>query len=471
MGALTREHPVRLRPIAVLLAAVVVAGGSYVLRPMIDGGSGSTTAQPASGAHVDAVSLDQAAATAGLALDAGGDASVAQLTKAIGTWSANVRANGKDFISATNLALVYHARGRLTANLDDYQRALEATRLAERIHPGDESARAVEATVQAGLHDFAGALATAGALYAEDPAQIGALATIGDAQLELGRYAEAAATYGRLDASAPGPAVDARLARLAFVTGDPVRAMELARNARVEAIARTAADGDTAPADLGFYHFQLAELARLTGDPALARSEYRAALELRPDDLGSLVGLARAEAYEGDVASALGLLRHAASIAPQPETLGLLGDLAAQASDAPEADRQYATVRAIRRLSDLAGTVYDRQLILFELDHGGASDELLDHAKAALAARPDAYGHDVVAWGLYRLGRLDAASVEIAAALGTGSRDPRLVAHAGAIALARGDTTAGRQLLRQALASGPGLDPLQVAEVRRLLGG
>jgi tetratricopeptide (TPR) repeat protein len=308
-------------------------------------------------------------------------------------------------------------------------------------------------------------------LYAENPAQVGALATIGDAQLELGRYTEAAATYGRLAALAPGPAVDARLARLAFVTGDPARAIQLARQALDGAIAGAVADGDVAPADLVFYHYQLAELARLTGDAALARSEYRAGLELRPDDLGSTVGLARIEAYEGDVASAIGLLRHAASIAPQPETLALLGDLSAQRGDAAEADRQYATVRAIRRLSELAGSVYDRQLIMFELDHGGASSELLDHARAALVARPDASGHDVVGWALYRLGSFDAADVEIAAALRTGIRDPRLLAHAGAIALARGDAAAGRELLRQALALGPGLDPLQAAEVRRLLGG
>jgi tetratricopeptide (TPR) repeat protein len=469
MAAVKHASPWRLRPIAVLVAAVVVAGASYVIGPLLDRRPGSQAVRPAAG--VPAVALDEEASIAGPAPDAGGDASIAQLTKAIGTWSTNVRTNPKDFISATNLALVYHARGRLTANLDDYRRALDAARLAERVHAGDQAARAVEATVQAGLHDFAGALATASALYAEDPAQVGALATIGDAQLELGRYGEAGASYGRLAVMAPGRAVEARLARLAFVTGDPARALTLARRARDEAVAQAIAEGDSAAADLVFYHYQLAELARLTGDAGVARSEYHAALHLRPDDLAALVGLARIEAYEGNTASAVGLLRRAASIAPQPETLGLLGDLAAQNGDAAEADRQYATVRAIRRLSELAGSVYDRQLIAFELDHGGASNELLDHAKAALAARPDAYGHDVVAWALYRLGRFDAAGLEISVALANGSRDPRLLAHAGAIALAGGDPATGRALLRQALAAGPGLDPLQVAEARQVLGG
>ena len=401
--------------------------------------------------------------------DSVADAQVNQLTKAIGIWTTNVRANDKDFISATNLALVYHARGRLTANLDDYQRALDAARLAERILPRDEAARAVEATVLAGLHDFGGALATARALYADDPGQVGALATIGDAQLELGMYRDATASYGRLGALANSPAVDARLARLAYLTGDPARGLTLARRALDGAVRGAATDGDASPGDLVFYHYQLAEMARLTGDGTLARAEYRAALELRPDDLGSLVGLARIDAYSGNTSAAVGGLRRAAAIAPQPDTLALLGDLAARQGDASEASRQYATVRAIRRLSDLAGSVYDRQLLQFELDHGGASDAVLAQARSALAARPDAYGHDTVAWALYRLGRFDDAAAEMTAALASGVRDARLLAHAGAIALARGQTAAGRDLLRSALSLGPALDPLQADEARALL--
>jgi len=55
------------------------------------------------------------------------------------------------------------------------------------------------------------------------------------------------------------------------------------------------------------------------------------------------------------------------------------------------------------------------------------------------------------------------------AALASGVRDARLLAHAGAIALARGQTTAGRDLLRAALSLGPALDPLQADEARALL--
>ena len=87
-------------------------------------------------------------------------------------------------------------------------------------------------------------------------------------------------------------------------------------------------------------------------------------------------------------------------------------------------------------------------------------------------SRPDAdyTGHDTVAWALYRLGRFDEAAAEIKAAAADGAADARLLFHAGAIALARGDTSAGRKDLERALALGPALDPIERAEANRLLG-
>jgi hypothetical protein len=115
--------------------------------------------------------------------------------------------------------------------------------------------------------------------------------------------------------------------------------------------------------------------------------------------------------------------------------------------------------------------VYDRQLLLFELDHGGATEALLSHARDALTARPDATGHDIVAWALYRLGRPADALAESQLALATGTRDARILAHAGAIELAAGDTASGSRDLQAALDLGPALDPALRTEVSTLLAG
>ena len=447
----------RPRAIGILVAAAAIVGMTYVssvlLRP----------ATPARTAIVPAAVLG----APGAADPAAVPGSVAQLDRGIKVWAANLAAEPRDFLSATTLAALYHERGRLTGDLADHQRALEAAQTAARVAPTEPAGRQLEAAIRYTLHDFSGAFADADALYRGDPTQLGALATRADAELELGRVGDARADYAVLSSHAAGPAVDIRLARLASVTGQPAEALRLARSARDGALAQAAA-GETA--DVGFYQFAAGEYARLAGDAASARQGYAAALAVRDTDLGALVGLARIDAFDGQTSEAIAGLEKAAAIAPQPETLALLGDLRAATGDAAAASRQFETVRFIERLGEIASTVYDRALIRFELDHGSASDALLAKARTSLAGRPDTSGHDTVAWALYRLGRYDEASAEITAAAADGAADARLLFHRGAIALARGDAAGGRAALQSALALGPALDPIERAEAQRLLG-
>jgi tetratricopeptide (TPR) repeat protein len=447
----------RPRAIGVLVAAAGIVAMTYVSTVLL---------RPASPSKAPA-SAPIALSVPGAADPAPVPGSVAHLDRGITVWAANLAAEPRDFLSATTLAVLYHERGRLTGDLADHQRALEAAQTAARIAPTEPAGRLLEAAVLYTLHDFSGAFADADALYRSDPSQLGALATRADAELELGRVGDARVDYAVLSSHSAGPAVDVRLARLASVTGQPAEALRLARSARDGALAQ-AASGETA--DVGFYQFAAGEYARLAGDAASARQGYVAALAVRDTDLGALVGLARIDAFEGRTNDAIAGLQKAAAIAPQPDTLALLGDLQAATGDATAASRQFETVRFIERLGEIASTVYDRSLIRFELDHDSASDALLAKAQASLAARPDTSGHDTVAWALYRLGRFDAASTEITAAAADGAADGRLLFHRGAIELARGDAAGGRAALQAALTLGPALDPIERAEAERLLG-
>ncbi len=176
--------------------------------------------------------------------------------------------------------------------------------------------------------------------------------------------------------------MDIRLARLAFVTGGADDALALAQKARDEALKNVAAGGSD---DLGFYDYAVGEYARTAGDATTAGAAFQAALAVRSTDLGSLVGLARIDAFQGDTKAAITALQTATAIAPQPETVGLLGDLLAASGDATGAAKQFATVRFIEKLGEIQSTVYDRVILRFELDHGGASDAML--AKGAGLAR------------------------------------------------------------------------------------
>jgi tetratricopeptide (TPR) repeat protein len=386
---------------------------------------------------------------------------LAQIDHSIEAWTRNLAANPRDFISATNLATLFHGRGRLSFDLRDHERALAAARTAIAIEPGHAPARALEAAILYTLHDFEAALEAADALVREAPTQAGALATRFDAELELGRIDDARTDLAELGAIG-GPGVTIRAARLASVTGDATAALAMARDARSAALAN-----DTA--DAGFYAYAVGEYARLAGDASAARAAYRDALAVRADDLAALVGLARIDAFEGRLAAAIAGLRRATEIAPQPEALALLGDLLTDADDPGAADA-YATVRFIEQLGDIRATTFDRQLLRFELDHGGATPALLEDARASLAARPDWTGHDTVAWALYRLGMFDEAAAEIEAARALGADNATLRFHEGAILLGQGAVAEGTRMLRVALDLGPALDPAERTEARRLLG-
>ena len=223
----------RLRSIAILTAAlaIAVAGTASSWSPELFGTNPARpAAQPAATTLPALSDVSVTIPGAGAVLPAPG--SVAQLDHNIAAWSLNLKANPQDFLSATNLAILYHARARLTADLADHQRALEAARVAIQIAPNHTAARALEAAILYSLHDFHAAFAAADRLVTEDPTQFGALATRADASLELGNLDVARADLATLVAKAPSPAVDVRRARLAEVIGDLNGAVALAAAAQ-----------------------------------------------------------------------------------------------------------------------------------------------------------------------------------------------------------------------------------------------
>jgi tetratricopeptide (TPR) repeat protein len=454
------------RPLAILGATALILAASYAataLRPATvptvrpEASALSAPARPVEGTTTPAGPPEST-------VDAGGapTGSLAQIDHSIGAWSKNLAANARDYISATNLAILFQGRGRLSYDLEDYQRALASARTALRIEPNYAPARGMEAATLYTLHDFTAAFSAADALWRDDPTQLGALATRFDAELELGRIDDARRDLDRLH-GAGGAGVLIRTARLESVTGDAVAALTSAEQARKVAL-RDETD------DVGFYDYAVGEYARLAGDAKVARAGFVAALQERSGDLAALVGLARIDAYEGKTTAAIAGLERATAIAPQPEAVALLGDLQ-QATGQGSAAEAFDTVRLIERLGDIQSTTFDRQILRFELDHGGATEALLARAETSLAGRPDWTGHDTVAWALYRLGRFAEAAKEIADARALGDDDARLQYHDGAIRVAKGDREGGTAMLRSALSRGPALDPIERAEAERLLGG
>jgi tetratricopeptide (TPR) repeat protein len=390
--------------------------------------------------------------------------SLARLEQAMAVWSGNLARDAQDFISATNLADLYYARARLTGNVDDYTRATEAVNRALAAYPEGVAGQQLRAQLLFATHDFAGALQAAQMILRSHPDQLAARATLGDAQLELGRYDEAARTFALLAKRAPGPAVTARLAHLASLRGNPAGAEGLAERALADSRAAGAS-----PADRSWYEYLVGYLAFQSGDLAAAQMRFKAAVADWPQSYLALAGLARTRAAQGATQDALGLYVRAIAIVPQPEVAAALGDLYALTGQVKLAAEQYDLVRAVARLASVRAQVYNRQLVLFDVNHGEHRIDALRLAERELKVRKDVYGWDAYAWALYANGRYVEAQQAMTQARAQGTVDALLDYHAGMIAAALGRSTEAHRLLSAAVERNPGFDPLQASRAKDML--
>jgi tetratricopeptide (TPR) repeat protein len=457
MTALTLPRPRRMRPLAILAAAAGLVLATQLGAVLQAPATPATPAQPIT--ITGPVTPPDAPVVSA-------PGTLRQIDHSIAAWTANLAANDKDFISAGYIAQLYEARARLSGDITDYSRAEDAANRSLAIEPRQLDVRALHARLLLASHDFRRALAEAESLDRTAPDQPAILAIIADAQLELGDVDLAVANYARIETLVPGPAVTARLARVAFLRGDPAAAVRQAEAAFVAADA----EGQDGPS-LSWYAYLAGTLALASGDPEAAAAWFDRALAAWPGSHLALAGRARAAAATGDTDAAIAGYRAAIAVAPQPDALTALGDLLALGGDTAGAEDQYATVLAIAKLQGGDGPIYDRQLVLFDVNHGRDLAAALAMAEEELIERHDAYGYDAYAWALLANGRAIDAEAAMTKALAFGTRDAMLLYHAGEIKLALGDRAAARTLIGDALAIEGALDPLAASKAAVTLAG
>jgi tetratricopeptide (TPR) repeat protein len=464
MTAQSLARPRRIRPLAILVAAAGIVAASQLGAALQGSPAPAAPAAQAAPAGQAAPITIAGPVTPPDAPVANAPGSLARIDHSIVAWTANVARNERDFIAAATLGLLYEARARLSGDVTDYARATEAANRSLATEPRQLDVKALHARLQLATHDFSAALAEAQLLDRAAPDQPAVLAIVADAWLELGDVAAATAIYERIQILAPGPAIDARLARVAFLRGDPAGAVARAESAHAAAVA----EGQDGPA-LSWYAYLAGTLSLASGAPEAAAAWFDRALEAWPQSHLALAGHARAAAALGDEDAAIDGYRAAIAVAPQPEGLAALGDLLALRGDEAGAEQQYATVLAIARLRGGDGLVYNRQQVLFAVNHGRDLATALELAELELAERRDAYGHDAYAWALLANDRAADADAAIAEALATGIRDATILFHAGEIKAALGDAALARELLSDALAIRGALDPLAAARATATL--
>lgn len=372
-----------------------------------------------------------------------------------------------DLRSYVGLAQAYILKARETGDPQYYDLADRA--LASCLQRGPDRTTAARATtelaiVQMARHQFREALATARQALAYGTADLAAHGVVGDALIELGEYDEAQAAYERMRAGDSSLYPHSRLAMLAFLRGDTAGALVEMRRA-VAAGVRARQPGE----HVAWAQFKLGSLLFLAGRLADAEDAHQEALTTYPGYHRALAGLAQVRAAQGRYPEAVELYRKALAVVPLPDYAASLGDVYTRLGRADEARKQYALVEHIGRLSAANKVLYNRELALFYLDHDLRTAEALDLARRELEVRSDVYTHDVLAWALYKNGRAAEALAPMREALRLGTRDPRLLFHAGMIHRAAGDLDRARDDLTRALAINPHFHPLQADVARRTL--
>lgn len=358
----------------------------------------------------------------------------------------------------------YVQKFRATADPSWLALAERALRRSLALEPEQASARRHLAYVLYSRHEFDDAAREAARAVAVDPKDSHAWGVLGDAHLEVGRYAEAEAAYRRMLDTGDDLYAHARSAALRSLRGDvggAIRALEMA-------LARGRAEGRPAEA-LAWVEWQLGQEYWNRGDLDTAERAYRASLTTVPGYHRALAGLAQVLSARGQGSEAVPLLEQAIAVVPQLDYVVALGELHAALGRPDAAERQYALAEHIGRLSALNQVLYNRELAWFYADHDRRLDEALRLARRELETRQDVHAHDLLAWTLYKAGQPAAARASMAEALRLGTRDAQLFYHAGMIERALGNTAAAAAYLRQALATNPRFHPRHADEARRAL--
>jgi tetratricopeptide (TPR) repeat protein len=433
--------------ILMLIAALVIVGGSHGLS-LINRGSSSPA--PAS----ISIGLEGPASAPGMKTT----------NEMIEFWQARFERDPRDFISLTFLGEAFIRKARETGDVSEYERADATLRKALELHPNYEVAQAYLSVVQYVKHDFQGALDLANQVYAAHPNAIQALATMGDAQLELGRYAEAESTYEQLNQKRPSAPVYTRLARLAWLHGQPTKALNWMQQA-VDDSDEMGLSGENS----AWYHFQLGELYFNTGQLEQADAQYAIALKAFDNYYLALAGRGKVRAAQGDYSDAITFYEQAVRIIPQPDLLSALGDLYTLTGDSVKAKQEYDTVEFIGKLQAINKVIYNRQLALFYTNHNLNLEKSLDMAQKELENRKDIYAYDTYAWALYKNKRYSEAAEMMKYAMELGTRDAMLYYHTGMIYRALGEDDRSAQMLSQALAINSHFDLLQAPIARNTL--
>jgi tetratricopeptide (TPR) repeat protein len=359
----------------------------------------------------------------------------AQIREAdIGFFQQRIERDPSGALDLVRLGALYLSRFRQSGDEADHVAAERAARRSLQ-NRDVRNAAALELLVAAllGQHRFNDARKTAERLVLVDPENAVAQASLGEVLLELGEYPAADRVFRKLSAQRYRLELAPRYARWLELRGRVGEARRLLEWAHAE----IEADDPAATEQLAWYELRLGELALRFGAHREARERLEAGLARLPDHWRLLAARARLALAMGEYATAIALGDSSLGQHLDPATLAVVGDAWMAQRDSGRAAEYYRALEAATQAPAGRGGGFHRGWYLALLDHDRRVPEVLEAVTRELRERHDVYGYDLLAWALYKSGRVAEARLAMARALEWGTEDPLLEAHARAIEAVR----------------------------------
>ena len=386
-----------------------------------------------------------------------------------------VRMYPSDFKAYDQLGAAYIQKGRETADASYYELAKAALNKSLDLVSSDlaaASAKTHMAVVAMAEHRFDEALSWAQEALALGSGDPSPWAIVGDALTDLGEYDRAREAYARLrdpiqpenESTALAYERESRVAYLRFLRGDAQGAIKLMRDAI--ALATTL----RLPAEnVAWSEYQLGEICFKSGDIPDAEHAYRTGLLIDPNSYRNLAGLGEVRTAQERYSEAIALYQKALAVVPFPAFAAALYDLDMQAGRPADARKQLELIEFIAKLNPINERLFYRELALFYADHSLKLKESVELAKKELEVRHDVYTWDILAWVLYKNGRIREAAEAMEKALAPGTADALLDFHGGMIEFQLGDLDGAKTLLGRALALNPHFHMVYPGQARKTL--
>ena len=284
-----------------------------------------------------------------------------------------------------------------------------------------------------GKHEFAGALQLAAKLNHQVPDDVTVYGYLADANAELGNYKDAVgAAQWMLDLRPGNVAGLTRAAYMRELHGDLAGALELMQ-AALDATPMQEAE------DRAWLLTQMSHLHLLDGELEKASTYSNGALAVFPHYHYALGALGQVRMAQHRYEEAASLFEQRYRSAPHAENLFALAQALRLAGKDGEAAKAFEEFEQKALQESAQADNANHELIAYYTDYAGEPAKAIAIAKQELARRHDVFTLDSYAWALAAAGDYGNAGREMKKALAIGTRDPRLLEHAAAIARHQGD--------------------------------